>query len=176
MMLVCMSQNNCSKSTKTVHATFTYSRCKFKKNTDHASLLGRWFARKWHRLSQFGLGGLRETFTMLSMHSSNTMQYQHMLEEEKIKLDWSSGKFEKGSLQCATCGDKNAWGRTHACCQDECKKTLNALQTFPLAARDDISSAPLNPEKVIEARELEPKRSQSGKRSRGKWPKKKGGR
>ena len=47
------------------------------------------------------------------------------------------------------------WGRTHACCQDECKKAFNALQTFPLAAWDDISSAPLDPEKAIAARKLE---------------------
>ena len=43
----------------------------------------------------------------------------------------------------------------NACCQDACKQTLNALQTFPLAAWDDISSAPLDPEKVIAARKLE---------------------
>ena len=59
---------------------------------------------------------------------------KHMQEEEEVRLNWNSGAFEKSSLQRPTCGDKNAWDRTHACCQDECKKTLNALQTFPLAA------------------------------------------
>ena len=80
---------------------------------------------------------------------------QHMKEEEEVRLDWSSGKFERGNLQCSKCGDKNVWDRTHPCCQDECRKTLNALQTFPLAAWDDISSAPLDPERVVAARELE---------------------
>ena len=32
---------------------------------------------------------------------------------------------------------------------------MNALQTFPLVAWGDISSAPLDPERVIEARKLE---------------------
>ena len=32
---------------------------------------------------------------------------------------------------------------------------MNALQTFPLAVWDDISSAPLDPEKVIAGRKLE---------------------
>ena len=32
---------------------------------------------------------------------------------------------------------------------------MNALQVFPFAAWGDISSAPLNPEKVVEARKLE---------------------
>ena len=32
---------------------------------------------------------------------------------------------------------------------------MNALQAFPFAAWDDISAAPLNPEKVVEARKLE---------------------
>ena len=78
-----------------------------------------------------------------------------MKEEEEVRLDWSSAKFEKSNLRCTTCGDMNVWDRTHACCQDDCKKALNALQAFPLAAWDDISSAPLDPEKVIAARKLE---------------------
>ena len=56
---------------------------------------------------------------------------QHMKEEEEVRLDWSNGKFGKNNMQCTTCGDTNVWDRTHACCQDECKKVLNALQTFP---------------------------------------------
>ena len=58
---------------------------------------------------------------------------QHMQEGEEIRIDWENGKFERGSLPCPFCGDKNVWDRTHACCQDACKQTLNALQTFPLA-------------------------------------------
>ena len=56
---------------------------------------------------------------------------RHMKEEEEVRLNWSSGKFEKNSLQCTTCGDQRVWDRTHACCQDECRRALNALQTFP---------------------------------------------
>ena len=78
-----------------------------------------------------------------------------MKEEENVRVDWASGKFEDHSMECPTCGDRNVWDRVHACCQDACKQTLNALQTFPLAAWDDISSAPLDPEKVITARKLE---------------------
>ena len=78
-----------------------------------------------------------------------------MADEEEVRMDWTSGRFESHGLQCPTCGDKNAWDRIHACCQDACKRTLNALQSFPLAAWDDISSAPLDPEKVIVARKLE---------------------
>ena len=35
------------------------------------------------------------------------------------------------------------------------KRLINALQSFPLAAWDDISAAPLNPEMVKAARQLE---------------------
>ena len=78
-----------------------------------------------------------------------------MKEEEQVRLDWASGRFESQNLQCPTCGDRNAWDRVHTCCQDACKNALNALQTFPLAAWDDLSSAPLDPDKVIAARKLE---------------------
>lgn len=80
---------------------------------------------------------------------------QHVEEEGRVRVDWANGKFENHHLQCPTCGDKNVWDRVHACCQDVCKETLNALQAFPLAAWDDISSVPLDPEKVIAARKLE---------------------
>ena len=51
--------------------------------------------------------------------------------------------------------DKNVWGRIHKCCDDQCKKALNALQMFPLAAWDDTNAAPLDPEKVMEATKVE---------------------
>ena len=80
---------------------------------------------------------------------------QHMAEESSVRVDWQTGKFEEGKLPCHSCGDKNAWDCVHACCQDECKKHINALQAFPLAAWDDISAAPLDPEMVRAARKLE---------------------
>ena len=43
----------------------------------------------------------------------------------------------------------------HHCCEKQCAGILNALQAFPLAAWDDISAAPLDPLKVIEARKVE---------------------
>ena len=58
---------------------------------------------------------------------------QHMLEEDQVRVDWKSGKFEQ-RMACNTCGDKNAWGRVHQCCQAQCDGTLNALQAFPYAA------------------------------------------
>ena len=76
-------------------------------------------------------------------------------EEEEVRLDWKSGGFEKGRLKWETCGDRNAWNKLHNCCERQCVGILNALQAFPFAAWDDISSAPLNPEKVVEARKLE---------------------
>ena len=62
---------------------------------------------------------------------------------------------EEDNLVCSSCGDRNAWDRVHACCEDECKKHLDALQSFPLAAWDDISAAPLDPDMVKAARKLE---------------------
>ena len=80
---------------------------------------------------------------------------QHMLEEDEVRVKWQTGKFEDEELQCSNCGDRNAWDCMHPCCQEECKKHLNALQSFPLAAWDDISAAPLDPEMVKAARQLE---------------------
>ena len=80
---------------------------------------------------------------------------QHMLEEAEVRVDWQTGKFEEEELVCGSCGDRNAWDGVHSCCQDECKRHINALQSFPLAAWDDISAAPLNPEMVKAARKLE---------------------
>ena len=34
---------------------------------------------------------------------------QHMLEEDRVRVDWKSGKFEQ-KMACHTCGDKTAWG------------------------------------------------------------------
>ena len=78
-----------------------------------------------------------------------------MLEENEVRVNWQTGKFEESGLVCSNCGDRNAWDCVHACCQDECKKHINALQSFPLAACDDICAAPLNPEMVKAARQLE---------------------
>ena len=78
-----------------------------------------------------------------------------MLEESDVRLDWKAGKFEEGNLVHSSCGDRNAWDCAHVCCEDECKRHLNALQSFPLAAWDDISAAPLDPEMVKAARKLE---------------------
>ena len=33
---------------------------------------------------------------------------QHMLEEDRVRIDWESGKFEQ-NMACHTCGDKHAW-------------------------------------------------------------------
>ena len=71
---------------------------------------------------------------------------QHMLEEGEVRVDWQTGKFEEDELACSSCGDRNAWDGVHSCCHEECKRHTNALQSFPLAAWDDISAAPLNPE------------------------------
>ena len=79
---------------------------------------------------------------------------QHRLEEDRVRVDWKSAKFEK-KMACHTCGDTNAWDQLHQCCQAQCHGTLNALQAFPYAAWDDISAAPLDPVKVTAARELE---------------------
>ena len=76
-------------------------------------------------------------------------------DHEVMRVNWQTGKFEESGLVCSNCGDRNAWDGVHACCQDECKKHINALQSFPLAAWDDISAAHLNPEMVKAARQLE---------------------
>ena len=77
---------------------------------------------------------------------------QHMLEEDDVRVNWKTGKFEENNLVCSSCGDRNAWDCVHVCCQDECRRHLNALQAFPLAAWDVISAAPLDPEMVKAAR------------------------
>ena len=60
-----------------------------------------------------------------------------------------------GQMRSSCCGDKNAWDKTHNCCEEQCKGVLNALRAFPFAAWDDISGAKLDPAKVVEAREVE---------------------
>ena len=70
---------------------------------------------------------------------------QHMLEENEVRVNWQTGSFEEDELVCSSCGDRNAWDGVHACCQEECKRHLNALQSFPFAAWGDISAAPLDP-------------------------------
>ena len=80
---------------------------------------------------------------------------QHMAEEEEVRLDWKSGGFDEDQMKCETYGDRNAWNKVHSCCEKQCAGILNALQAFPFAAWDDISAAPLDPGKVVEARKLE---------------------
>ena len=80
---------------------------------------------------------------------------QHMADEDEIRLNWKSGKFEREQVTCETCGDKNAWDKVHSCCEKQCTGILNALQAFPFAAWDDVSAAPLDPTKVVAARKLE---------------------
>ena len=59
---------------------------------------------------------------------------RRMEEEAKVRLDWRIGTGEKDAMAC---------------------DALNALQSFPFAAWDDVSAAPPNPGKVVEARKLE---------------------
>ena len=68
------------------------------------------------------------------------MQFeQHMKEEDEARVGWMSGKFEEGRMVCETCGDKNAWDRSHACCSHQFNGILNALQAFPSSAWDVVS-------------------------------------
>ena len=80
---------------------------------------------------------------------------QRMKEEEEVRVDWLSGKFEEGEMVCETCGDKHAWDRSHACCSQQCSGILNALQAFPFSALDDVTGAKLDPAEVIRARKVE---------------------
>ena len=80
---------------------------------------------------------------------------QHMLEEDSIRVDWTSGAPKEGAQRCPTCGDWNVWDSMHDCCRRECKHTINALQSYPLAAWDDVSMTKLDPEKVVAGRKLE---------------------
>ena len=80
---------------------------------------------------------------------------QHMREDDEVRVRWATGSFESEMMQCGCCGDKNIWDRMHHCCDEQCRKALNALQSFPFAAWDDVSGAPLDPAKVVEARKLE---------------------
>ena len=101
-----------------------------------------------------------------------------MEDEDRIRMGWMSGQFEKAKMTCEVCGDKNAWDKTHMCCEDQCNETLNALQSFPFAAWDDISAATLDPSKVLEARKLEiqyAERKPCGRRSPGGRRKEKDG-
>ena len=72
-----------------------------------------------------------------------------------MRLNWLTGQYETSGIQCGACGDRNAWGQKHQCCEEQCRKSLNALRSFPFAAWGDISGAPLDPQKVVEARKLE---------------------
>ena len=78
--------------------------------------------------------------------------FQACAEEDDVRLDWKSGKFETEQMRCESCGDRNAWNKVHKCCEGQCTGILNALQAFPFAAWDDISAAPLDPSKVVAAR------------------------
>jgi hypothetical protein len=78
-----------------------------------------------------------------------------MLEEDVVRMDWAAGRFEKESVQCESCGEKNAWDKVHKCGEEQCKGMMNALQHSPFAAWGDISFAPLDPAKATAARKLE---------------------
>lgn len=78
-----------------------------------------------------------------------------MVEEDQIRLDWMKGAFESSSTRCKECGDKNVWDQVHSCCVEQCREHLNGLRSYPLAAWDDVTGAPLDPEKVVAARKLE---------------------
>ena len=80
---------------------------------------------------------------------------QPMKEEDEVRVDWLSGKFEEGEMVCETCGVKNAWDRSHACCSQQSSGILNALQAFPFSAWDDVAGAKLDPAEVIKARKVE---------------------
>ena len=52
----------------------------------------------------------------------------HMREEDEVRLNWLTGQFETSGIQCGACGDRNAWDQKHQCCEEQCRKSLNALQ------------------------------------------------
>ena len=58
-------------------------------------------------------------------------------------------------MACDACGDKNAWGRSHACCSQQCDGVLNSLQAFPFPAWGDVAGAKLDPDVVVKARKVE---------------------
>ena len=70
---------------------------------------------------------------------------QDMKEEDEVRVDWSNGKYESSRMVCESCGDYNAWDKTHTCCEQQCKGVLNALHAFPFAAWDDISGRKTRP-------------------------------
>ena len=53
------------------------------------------------------------------------MEEEDEEEEDTVRIDWQSGMFEKSTMRCETCGDRNAWGRVHVCCDQQCKGTIN---------------------------------------------------
>ena len=57
-------------------------------------------------------------------------------------------------MVCEACGDKNAWDRPHACCNQQCNGIFNALQAFPFSVWDNASGAKLGPPGVINARKI----------------------
>ena len=69
-----------------------------------------------------------------------------MKEEDEVRVNWRSGKFEEGRMGCEPCGDKNAWDSSHACCNQQRNGKMNALQAFPFSAWDDVSGAKLEAE------------------------------
>ena len=69
---------------------------------------------------------------------AHTQFEQHMKEEEEeeeeeeengMRVNWFSGGLEEGRTVCR---DKNAWDRSHACCNQQCNGVLNAFASFPV--------------------------------------------
>ena len=83
------------------------------------------------------------------------MQFeQHMKEEDEVRANWLSGELGEGRMFSDTCGDKHAWDRSHACCNQQCNDVLNALQAFPFSAWDDVAGTKVDPAGVIKARKI----------------------
>ena len=49
-------------------------------------------------------------------------------DEDEVRLDWQSGKFEKGKMRCETYGDRNAWGKVHRCREKQCDAGAHQAQ------------------------------------------------
>ena len=54
-----------------------------------------------------------------------------MLEENEIRVNWQTDKFEEDGLRCSSCGDQNAWDGIHACCQEKFKKAQQCSAIAP---------------------------------------------
>ena len=43
----------------------------------------------------------------------------HMVEDDAVRIDWQNGELEKDRMICETCGDRDAWDRVRACCDQQ---------------------------------------------------------